>query len=369
MAASSSVPSRFPDFAVDYAGARSRFLRLAQRVGARIESWPIATPGPAGETLYIDSAYLGAEQPRRLLVVTSGTHGVEGFAGSAIQSHWLDRFHRTRVPAAAGVLLIHAVNPYGFAWLRRVNEHNVDLNRNALERFPGPENPAYRELDPWLNPPTRARIWDPLLIQGVPLLLRHGMAVLRQGIVEGQYEFPRGLYYGGAQVEPSVEIVLALLARPTWRDATRIMVIDIHTGVGRRADYTLMVDFPPASEPYRRLQQWFGADAVASNRPEDSIAYRVSGALTTRLIDMLGPARTYAGVLEFGTYSGVRVLARLRQENRAFHHAPPQSAERRRAGTALREMFCPSAPDWRMRVLDRAARFLQQAEAACFGKP
>jgi hypothetical protein len=27
-------------------------------------------------------------------------------------------------------MLIHALNPFGFAWLRRVNEANVDLNRN-----------------------------------------------------------------------------------------------------------------------------------------------------------------------------------------------------------------------------------------------
>jgi hypothetical protein len=25
---------------------------------------------------------------------------------------------------------VHALNPFGFAWLRRVNEYNVDLNRN-----------------------------------------------------------------------------------------------------------------------------------------------------------------------------------------------------------------------------------------------
>ncbi|MFL6622026.1 MAG: DUF2817 domain-containing protein [Sulfurifustis sp.] len=366
--ASPSVPTRFPDFAADYAGARSRFLRLAQRAGARIESFPLAARGPAGEVLHVDSAYLGADQPRRLLVVSSGTHGVEGFAGSAMQSHWLDRFHRSRLPADGGVLLIHAVNPYGFAWLRRTNENNVDLNRNALERFPGPENAAYRPLDAWLNPTTPPRVWDSLLVQGVPLLWRHGFVALRQAIVEGQYEFPHGVYYGGAKREASVEIVLALLMRPAWRDVTRAIVIDLHTGIGRYAGYTLMVDFPPTAEPYQQLRQWFGADAVASNRPVGSVAYRVSGALTTRIAEILGPARTYAGVLEFGTYSGIRVLAALRRENRAFHYASPESAARRHAGVALREVFCPSSPDWRSRVLDRAAGFMQQAEAACFGK-
>ena len=61
-------------------------------------------------------------------------------------------------------VLLHALNPYGFAWLRRVNEHNVDLNRNFLlpgEAYRG--SPAgYAALDPLLNPkspPARWAVW------------------------------------------------------------------------------------------------------------------------------------------------------------------------------------------------------------------
>ncbi len=67
------------------------------------------------------------------LVVSSGVHGVEGFFGSAVQLAFLEKLPPDwRPPEGAAVVLIHALNPFGFAWQRRFNEENVDLNRNFL---------------------------------------------------------------------------------------------------------------------------------------------------------------------------------------------------------------------------------------------
>ena len=84
------------------------------------------------------------------LVLSSGTHGVEGYAGSAIQLEFLHAALREAVedsrsqrkvsskdPKNGGkrrrrVLLLHAVSPFAMRHNRRFNEHNVDLNRNAL---------------------------------------------------------------------------------------------------------------------------------------------------------------------------------------------------------------------------------------------
>jgi len=77
----------------------------------------------------------------------SGTHGVEGYCGSGAQVDWLRREEFKVLPADTGVLIIHAINPYGFAWTRRVNEDNVDLNRNWVDfSEPLPPNPSYVEL-------------------------------------------------------------------------------------------------------------------------------------------------------------------------------------------------------------------------------
>jgi len=80
-----------------------------------------------------------------MLVLISGTHGIEGFAGSACQAGILHA--GIELPPDTGLLLVHAINPYGFAWGRRVNEDNVDLNRNFVSHGGSyPANPIYDEL-------------------------------------------------------------------------------------------------------------------------------------------------------------------------------------------------------------------------------
>ena len=68
-----------------------------------------------------------------MLVTVSGTHGVEGFFGSAVQVEWLRRIKGAALPGDIAALHIHAINPYGFSWLRRTNEDNVDINRNWMD--------------------------------------------------------------------------------------------------------------------------------------------------------------------------------------------------------------------------------------------
>jgi hypothetical protein len=366
MLLSASTQTTLAYFPVHYNDARDRFRALARHRGAKVTPYPITAAGPDGQALTIDTAYLGAAQPRRLLILCSGTHGVEGFAGSALQQQWLEGFTAARQPAHAGCLLIHALNPYGFAWLRRTNENNVDLNRNALERFPGPSNSAYRRLDAWLNPPSAPKFPELFLLHGAVLAVRHGFASLQQAVVEGQYEFPRGLFYGGERVEESIEVLRKILSDDAWSDIERVVMIDLHTGIGRFATYKLMVDAAPDSEPYRDMTKWFGSESLASNRPADSIAYRVSGGLNEQVTRLFAPRPVYAAVLEFGAAPPVRTLAALRRENRAYHYASATGRVLQQAREELRTVFCPSASEWRTQVLADGARVLAQAERACF---
>lgn len=81
------------------------------------------------------------------IIHCSGTHGIEGYLGSAIQLRFLHelflqqekqlRTNNVHAPPTKNtpvkkVLLIHAINPYGMRHHRRTNENNVDLNRNVL---------------------------------------------------------------------------------------------------------------------------------------------------------------------------------------------------------------------------------------------
>src|SRR6266566_8058396 len=117
-------------FSPDYFAARDRFRELVRTGGGRLETISIDAKGPKSEDLSIDIAWFGVASPRQVLLHSSGVHGVEGFAGSAIQLQLLSDLPRLSKDSA--LVIVHVLNPYGMAWLRRFNENNVDLNRNFL---------------------------------------------------------------------------------------------------------------------------------------------------------------------------------------------------------------------------------------------
>lgn len=96
-----SIDTATSYFSDDYQEARHKFLNAAHAQGFRIESYSNPITGPNGRALFTDVASFGAENPEVILVVSSGTHGVEGFAGSAIQTGLFQRRHRILSPAAA----------------------------------------------------------------------------------------------------------------------------------------------------------------------------------------------------------------------------------------------------------------------------
>ena len=183
-------------FSPDYETARGRFRAAATAVGAALHSIALPAEGPRGEALCIDIAWLGALRPRRVFLHTSGVHGVEAYTGSAAQLALLDS------PPAPGpqdaLILVHVLNPFGMAWLRRANERNVDLNRNFLlngEHWSGaPE--LYSALDPLLNPASPPA-HDGFSVRAAATVMRYGFHRVKQAVAEGQYEFPRGLFFGG----------------------------------------------------------------------------------------------------------------------------------------------------------------------------
>ena len=94
---------------------------------------PTPLTGPSGEELATDVARFGSDSAARLLVMVSGVHGVEGFSGSATQVGWIAERRFEALPPDKAVLMIHLINPWGAAHLRRYNEDNVDLCRNFLD--------------------------------------------------------------------------------------------------------------------------------------------------------------------------------------------------------------------------------------------
>ena len=160
-------------FSKSYTEARARFLVAAEAAGAKLRSFPVASV--SGEGLTVDVATIGnAGDPT--ILTSSGVHGVEGFFGSAVQLALLEQLQRQDRPGTRHVL-IHAVNPFGFAQLRRFNEDNVDLNRNFLtkvEQYAGSPD-GYARLDSFLNPKSPPMRFEAFKLKAIWKILRHGL--------------------------------------------------------------------------------------------------------------------------------------------------------------------------------------------------
>lgn len=347
-------------FSPDYVTARQRFRDAARAAGAGLAELAIGALGPAGQSLTIDIAHLGAPAARRVLLHTSGLHGVEAYAGAAVQLAALAR--APEVPAGCALVLVHVLNPYGMAWLRRANESNVDLNRNFLlpgERWEGA--PAlYSSLDSLLNPPTPPAA-DGFRLRLALVALRHGLQAPRQAIAEGQYEFPRGLFYGGRALEEGPQRFLEWLRREL-RDTTYLFAVDMHTGLGRRGAETVLLEPGVAATPAERLARALGRQLV--DPAAGQAAYRIRGGMAAALAQSLPGARVDFVLQEIGTYPPFAVLHALREENRCHHYGAQDP--RHPARLALLEALCPSSPRWRARAVDRGLSLLRAAAACTF---
>jgi hypothetical protein len=225
-------------FSQSYAEARAKFRITAAAAGATLTTFVNPNKGPGGEELATDVARFGPDDAAGVMIVQSGTHGAEGFCGSGCQIALMADGWPRRLPRGTALVLSHAINPFGFAWLRRVTEENVDLNRNFgsfdAQGAPFPTNSGYAEIHDWLLPadwdgPARAAA-DARLAQ---FKAERGERAYRTARGSGQYTHPDGMFFGGTA--------------PTWANRTframieshlvpakRFCFIDIHTGLGPR---------------------------------------------------------------------------------------------------------------------------------------
>lgn len=354
----------FDPFSGSYEAARERFREAARAAAAPLERYPLAGQGPGGGELTVDVALVGARNPRRTVVVSSGLHGVEGFFGSAVQLACLRRFREgsVSVPGGTLVVLLHAVNPFGFAWRRRANEDNIDLNRNFLddgETYAGvPEHydRVHRLLTP-RSPPSRL---DPFRLRAAWAVHRHGASVLQNAVATGQYEHSSGLFFGGREAAASTRLVQEHFWNWT-RAAEEVVHLDLHTGLGAYAEYRLLIE-PPHVHDLGWYRSRFDPERVAA--VGDDTPYAARGVMGAWLARHAGPRRYRFACLEFGTYASLRVLTALRAENRAHHHSTPGAAAYEHAKRELMECFYPARGLWRRKALGRALEVIAQAVQA-----
>lgn len=364
------MPSVASFFSQSYAEAREKFLAAAEDAGAAIvDSIENPNKGPDGGRLFTDVARIGPGGAKKKLLLVSSTHGIEGYCGSGAQVGWLRarHYYRDATPDTA-VYLVHAINPHGFAYGRRVTEENVDLNRNFVDfSQPLPRNPDYEALAEHINP----REWSPAALKAADeAIARHyglpNADFLPRAIHGGQYVNDKGTYFGGFAPTRSRQnfeaIVLKHLA-----DATDLCMIDYHTGLGPLGHGDMIYGNAPQEG---RARDWFDHVTptledieAAKKKAGGHVANAIPGQLSRRLLALLPNTRITAGGIEYGTHDVNSVLKSIRADNWLWCHGDPNSEQGKEVRAFIREMFYPAIFEWKIMVLSRSNDVIRQALA------
>ena len=345
-----------------YAQARSEVLAAAARCGADVTSFPHPEPGREGEELAIDVATVGADNADSIIIVVSGTHGVEGYCGSAAQRWWLDE-RAASVPDGVRVVIVHALNPVGFSWVRRVNEDNVDLNRNFVDwSGPAPSNEGYDEIADLLVP----NEWTPEAVEQSTAALLDvagtvGMERFQEMISSGQYTHPTGLFHGGTGPVWSHRWAAEHLPEIVG-SAQRLCVIDLHTGLGPWGHGELISVDEIGSAAYERGTAWWGD--VRSMTDDESVSADLTGDWLSAVPGWVPNTETTTIAVEYGTVDVISVLQALRSDAWLHAHGDPTSESAADIRGQVRAAFADDDPAWLAAVIDRFDEVCQATIAA-----
>ena len=355
-------------FSESYEQAREKFLIQAESVGADIQSYAHPSSVAAGGTpLALDTAWVGPRDAKHVMVMISGTHGPESYAGAAIQLDWLNS-HKAFPSPSMAMLLIHGANPFGWAHCSRTTENNVDLNRNFINhQQPHSPSPLVDRVQSLLSASSaKGPRFMSVVLGLVKLLLRVGITKVVNEISNGQYSHPKGIGFGGNHAEWSNQTLTQLLT-DGLKQADQVSIIDWHTGIGDYAEPCFLCFDAPDSEAYQRACNWWGEGVeksstnYASGQRPDYQGLLINAA---RDIAQAAGAKTTSSVIEFGTYANHKMLKGLlidRWLRCDADDASPESVARLQE--QVLRLFYPTDAQWRARVLEQGARIVSQGLA------
>jgi Protein of unknown function (DUF2817) len=301
-------------------------------------------------------------------MVTSACHGVEGYCGSGVQVHALADAQLREKAKAQGVAIVylHALNPHGFSFDRRVTHENVDLNRNAQDfSKPLPRNAAYADIHDLLLP----EVWPPNAQNTAAVddyLATKGLKAFQQATSQGQHEFADGLFFGGTAPTWSQQTFRSFL-REHMQHAKAIGWIDLHTGLGPSGHGERICAGP--NDPVRtaRTRAWWdggGQSPITSIYDGSSASAELTGLIWGVADQECAHAEITSIALEYGTLDVMQVLAALR----ADHWLHRESSHGRLVEPALvasirqgmRDAFYTDTDPWKGQIVSQARQAMFQ---------
>lgn len=296
------------------------------------------------------------DRKEKLLIITAGEHGIEGYPGSAALSMFIDELLVHLDPKTTGLRLIHAVNPWGMRHKRRVTENNIDLNRNFQRS--------------WENPPSFPALYSRMKTSFVPgdvnvndlpdslteeLKARFTLEELKQlkNSPQGQLHYENGLYYAGNKMDATSQKLA--LSFTDWASAyDQILHIDLHTGGGPENELSII--FPDAeTRSVKELEQKIAFPYVYKS--EESINLGDSTANLHQFLQKTFPKKRFTSCLfEMGTIEEnledlLFCTRTMINENYLYFQGAGIDADKDEILSNFHRLFYPDCDSWRKHFL------------------
>jgi hypothetical protein len=292
---------------------------------------------------------LGPATAERAAIVITGTHGAEGYCGSAILHRWLTEMRGDRALDETKVVLVHAINPWSVSHKSRTTENNVDLNRNFSPLGYDRANPAYDALVPFLH-------FDELSASGElaaykayrAYLDSHGWHIEGE-VWAGQSHRPDGMFYTGKQPEWA-NGVFRRIVNEHLGTAGRIGFIDWHTCIGAFGEIVYLVFDDEGSPERAAAMGWWGLSDGSEAAFKAGSVPKYEGLLCKAIRQELAGPRIAGAVIEFGTVDDYTLFRADRLDRWLIveGHDHEQHALLREN---YKDVCCPRDVSWRRMVL------------------
>lgn len=365
-AVQTSTEKELAYFPNEYVESRDRFLAYVPKLKNSwrdVKQQSHAIDEKAG--LYIDVIQADANSSKEnLVLLTSGVHGIEGYVGSAMMEALVREFLPKLNQDNTGIMLVHAVNPWGMQHKRRYNEHNVDLNRNFIsdwKTFDRHSNQSYEQLAQFMQPDNEVGnialhetgFYTRLLYN----VTAEGSSTLKTALVSGQYTHPQGVYYGGSQDEPSTVFMKQTFHEIMKSGYKNIVHVDLHTGYGPRYQMSI---FTSASETMTEAEATAAFNYPLVLTPSSKDFYATSGDMTEYFYQLqtkqFPDKKLYSTTFEFGTLGtdllgSIQSLKYTIDENRLYWNGSSSAATEQIIKNRSLSMFYPSEEHWRLKAV------------------
>jgi hypothetical protein len=194
-------------------------------------------------------------------------------------------------------------------------------------------------------------------------IITESMSDLRQAILQGQYEYPEGVYFGGKELEPQFN-PLALELKEKISQYNRAASIDLHTGYGLNGKLHL---FPnPIEDMNIKSQVEKLYDGYSIDWGDSDDFYTINGSYVD-WIGSLAKGVTYLPmVFEFGTldsnktFGSIKSLHRTILENQGYQHGYKNERTKKKIINNNRELYYPSSEEWRTKVIMDSKEILEK---------